>query len=460
VKKARNIRIFAATAVALIASLSLNTFSLNAAKLTMGGYEISKDEHKATIYFKVNLTAYDPAFHSNGQTMSELQEWIRAIQANPDATITHVTVSSAASPEGPEGYNDGLSIARGRTLINEVRRYMDLPESMVTVKSAGPDWDKAIEVVEASQMEYRDEVLRIMREEPIWKTVNGQRVPWRRPMLIQLHGGKPWRYMIVNYFPDIRRSEIIVEYKIETLLPDELTMDDMVLDFQDEEIDIEDWKLTDDLIDLMPMKWHRLIFAVKTNAIYDAIAAFNVEVEVPIGKKFSVMWEDVFPWYHWGPNGNKYCYQYWEMGIEGRYWLNFRRPDTSEPLQGFFVGPYAMSAKYDFQRDTWGCYQGEHWSVGVSAGWARAFKGKLGRFNFELSASVGYLQSDYRHYNPSVWDDYQHLYRDRPKTGVYRWFGPTKIKASLVLPIYWGYHQNSNGYWRTGPEIGRNKEWR
>ena len=45
------------------------------------------------------------------------------------------------------------------------------------------------------------------------------------------------------------------------------------------------------------------VAALKTNLLFDAVTALNFEVEVPIGKRFSVMVEDVFPWWE---TGNKY----------------------------------------------------------------------------------------------------------------------------------------------------------
>ena len=53
--------------------------------------------------------------------------------------------------------------------------------------------------------------------------------------------------------------------------------------------------------------------------------------------------------------------------------------------------------------------------------------------NMEISISAGFLRSDYRHYQPDP--NYEHLYSDKYKTGVFSWFGPTKAKISLVIPI-------------------------
>ena len=119
----------------------------------------------------------------------------------------------------------------------------------------------------------------------------------------------------------------------------------------------------------------------------------------------------------------------WEIGVEPRWW--FRRTDARDRLSGHFIGAYAMSGIYDFQNDTKICYQGEAWSAGLSYGYAM----KLGKspLNLEFAVSVGYLQSDYRHYQPDLY--YDKLYRDPYLKGKISYFGPTKLKVSIVLPI-------------------------
>lgn len=173
--------------------------------------------------------------------------------------------------------------------------------------------------------------------------------------------------------------------------------------------------------------------ALKTNLLYDAVTALNAEVEFPITKKFSILVEDVFPWWKWGTNDKQYCFQLWTMGVEPRWW--FRRTDKKDWLSGHFAGVYAMAGKYDLQWKTKPCYQGEYWSAGLTYGYAMPICKWL---NMEFSVSAGYISSDYRHYQPD--DGYDHLYRDKFKVGRMSWFGPTKLKVSLVLPLWKDSH--------------------
>jgi hypothetical protein len=95
-----------------------------------------------------------------------------------------------------------------------------------------------------------------------------------------------------------------------------------------------------------------------------------------------------------------------------------------------------MSAKYDFQWDRDPAYQGECWSAGFTYGYAMPIAKWC---NLEFSLSVGYLSSAYRHYFPA--DDYSELWRDPNKQGRMSYFGPTKLKVALVVPLRLKYEK-------------------
>lgn len=182
-------------------------------------------------------------------------------------------------------------------------------------------------------------------------------------------------------------------------------------------------------------KADRVFFTVKTNLLYDVLTMLNMDIEIPVGKNFSVLLEDVFPWWH---VANIYCLQHWEMGPEVRYWFRGKDSDPMRKLSGWFVGVYGMSSKYDFQYRAKLNYQGEYWSAGLTAGWSMYLTGRNDFLKehpllLEFSASAGYLRTDYRHYLPA--DDYSLLIRDKYNIGSVSYFGPTKLKISVVVPI-------------------------
>lgn len=168
----------------------------------------------------------------------------------------------------------------------------------------------------------------------------------------------------------------------------------------------------------------RPLLALKTNLLFDAALMPNVEIEVPVGKRWSVNGEYAFPW--WQFDRGKYCMQVLMGGLEGRYWLGSRKSrEDHEVLTGHFLGLYAGGGKYDLQ---WGekGYQGEFFiAAGVSYGWATRIARHL---HLEFNIGIGLLRTDYRHYHAR--DNYQTLLWQ--ENGKYTWFGPTKAKISLV----------------------------
>ena len=168
----------------------------------------------------------------------------------------------------------------------------------------------------------------------------------------------------------------------------------------------------------------RPLLALKTNLLFDAALMPNVEIEVPVGKRWSVNGEYAFPW--WQFDRGKYCMQVLMGGLEGRYWLGSRKSrEDREVLTGHFLGLYAGGGKYDLQ---WGekGYQGEFFiAAGVSYRWATRIARHL---HLEFNIGIGLLRTDYRHYHAR--DNYQTLLWQ--ENGKYTWFGPTKAKISLV----------------------------
>ncbi len=167
------------------------------------------------------------------------------------------------------------------------------------------------------------------------------------------------------------------------------------------------------------------LFAIKTNLLLDAVLCPNIELEIPIGKHWSVCGEWIFPW--WLSNEKQNCLQLQAGNIEGRYW--FCPPEkTRERLLCWFTGIYLGAGYYDFESKKTG-YQGEFQNIGVLAGFTHRISN---RFHLEYSLGVGFLQTKYRKYTAEEgYDDRWYLIRTKTQPQKI-WFGPTRAKISLV----------------------------
>lgn len=336
--------------------------------------------------------------------------------------IDSIAIYAYSSPEGSPKWNNWLAVKRAEAakafILSNLSNDSILQPENIILHPMGENWEGLYEELYANyHLLNRDAVLRIMKAK-----VGTETKKWR---LQNLDGGYTYTWIIRNHMPRLRVATWICVYvqKPDFVAP---VIEDYKPDLGTIRID------TLPLPELLPMpvmeKRKSTMFALKTNLLYDAVTALNAEVEVPIGKRFSVMVEDVFPWWKAGPNGNKYCLQMWTMSVEPRWW--FYRKGMNDRLQGHFVAPYVMSGKYDLQWDTSICYRGYGWSAGLTYGYSMPLCKWL---NMEFSMSIGYLNASYQHYQPSP--DYEHLYKDPAKAGRMTYVGPTKVKVSLVVPI-------------------------
>ncbi len=162
------------------------------------------------------------------------------------------------------------------------------------------------------------------------------------------------------------------------------------------------------------------IWAFKSNLLFDAVSAINMEVEYAFAQHWSIAAEWVFPW--WLLENKQHGLEILNGTLEGRYWLG------QKPLDKWFIGTYAGLGLFDIEWDRKGT-QGEFYIVsGLSAGYVHRFKEN---WALEFSAGLGYFSTNYRRYEARTdliggW----HLIRLRE--GEFAWFGLSRLKVSIV----------------------------
>ena len=296
-----------------------------------------------------------------------------------------------------------------------------MDEEVFDISSGGEAWSELRSLVEDSEFDGKAQVLDIIRN-----TKN----PWLREVRIkELNDGKVYQYLNDHLFIGQRVAGYMRIYYDEVEQPEPtaeqepveetVTEPEPVVEPEAEPLEAAE-PVAEPFVDTEGPWW----IAVKTNLLFDAALAPNIEVERWFGKnkRFSLMAEVWFPWYVWRHNSN--AYEILNIGLEARYWLTHSKKHYNRPITGWFIGAYAAGGKYDIEWKSKGD-QGEYTSLGLSVG----YTWRIGRnLNFEASVAAGWVAGPYRHYE-GRFDD-THLIWQR--NGHLSYFGPTKAKFSLV----------------------------
>ena len=390
--------------------------------MALGGHAQTSSDSSVVmrfrIYYPVNQVELHEDYMDNASTLHRIQEYLKK-----SPQIDSITIYSYASPEGPYRLNKRLAAERGKTakeyLLKHLPADRHIADSLFIIAPTAENWQGLRELVYYQYPRAdKEEVLAILDRQDI----TDER---RKVLLKRLNGGEPWKYILKHLMPQLRYATWVSVWK---RIPVERVVEPMV---ELPEPVMPEWG------PLTPPVWvvegREDIIALKTNLLYDAVSWLNFSIEAPIGERFSALYYHQFPWWTWGKAKNEYCMRFLSIGAEGRWWfkpMSREKRGKRSRLIGHFVGVYAESGKYDFEHKRDVCYQGEHWSAGLSYGYSMPI-GK--RLNLELSVSAGYASIAYRGYTPS--EDYEFLWRDPEKVGRWHYWGPTKAQVSLVLPF-------------------------
>lgn len=400
--------------------------------------EQKSDEIK--IYFDHNSYAIDLDLQQNRESLSHFSDLVEELNRDTLSFITKVEVNSYASPEGGRTYNKKLSQRRSSAIFEYLTNTIAVPDSLIDSSCSGTDWDGLRELVEGDDMQYKDEVLYILNNVPeeTWRRVNPtdkwlSLVDSRNKHLMDLRYGDPYRYMFANIYPQLRNGSVVTIYFKREALP--------VLESKAEVEVVE--PVVEPIVEPAPASVAKEsseptikpLLAIKSNLLYDVVSALNVELEVPIGQRWSIAGEWNFPWWtscgraknNWQKDSNRNSFQMLQGNIEGKYWFGDR---SDRPvLTGWFAGLSGGLGKYDLERKVDG-YQGELYVVGLSGGYAHTIN-KKGNLRMEYALGLGYMQTDYDKYKEHEGIDGQ-WHTLRQEVGKQHWLGPTKAKVSLV----------------------------
>jgi hypothetical protein len=398
-----------------------------------------------TVNFPVNSSVIERNYMDNARALEILG---RTFQ-NRDilSTLNYVIITAGSSPEGSEMVNEQLAARRALAVKSYIMwEYPYVDRDMIYTFSIGEDWDGLRRQVANDYMvPDRSEILSLLDS-----SVGNDA---KKIALKKVAGGRAWAYISRYILPSLRggaalylhakaESQPIVEPDKNVVtdekpaIENKTVVDTVYVDRNKEQaprVDtvktiVRDTVYVDRVVAPKFIEsTQKPLFAVKTNLLFDAATAINLEAEVPIGRRWSVAGEWIFPW--WLLKNDQIALETGVATLEVRSYLGNR--NAKQPLTGWFVGAHGGWGYYDLEWRDYG-YQGELWYAGLSGGYAHTIN-RNGNLRMEYSLGFGYMHTDYTRYVPHKEGDNWYLVRQKEAKRL--WIGPTRAKVSLVWMI-------------------------
>lgn len=167
----------------------------------------TRDTESLVLYFDYPIGKDDiyPDLKNNRYEIDKIDRLFAPLRREHFVSVRSIRICGYSSPDGNYGNNERLAEARSRFFSIYLRSLYGIPRGLVEVSSVAEDWEGLVDLLERDDPPYREAVLRVISRYGIF---NG-----REKYLMELQGGYPYKDMLRNFFPRLRRIEVIVRYE-------------------------------------------------------------------------------------------------------------------------------------------------------------------------------------------------------------------------------------------------------
>lgn len=168
--------------------------------------KVRHEEGRAFIDFPVDKITLYPDYRKNPSELQKIINTINLVKNDKNTTITHIEIHGYASPESPYEHNTYLAENRAKTLTDYVRKLVHLDDTIFSVTSTPEDWVGLREYVVNSNLQYRDEILRLIDDTSLDPDVKEWKIKSTYP--------DDYRFMLDTWYPALRHSDYVVSYSV------------------------------------------------------------------------------------------------------------------------------------------------------------------------------------------------------------------------------------------------------
>lgn len=318
-------------------------------------------------------------------------------------SVTIANIKGFASIDGPVALNNKLSKGRANALSYWLRQTTAINPAIIKISSDGEDWAWFESLVEADpNCPFKSEILKISK--------SNSSIPQKQRTLKSLDGGKVWKYLALNIFPEMRVAELnLGGYRKIVPIVIENPQQEVVETIQEE---VEETPLVEVIETPLeePEPWIRQMY-VKTNAPAWIMLWQNLALEIDIAPH----WSFSVPVY-WSPyNYGKQTLKFRTLSTvpEFRYWL---RSDN----MGFYVNTHFGVGSYNYAKGKEYRYQHHNGKTpaiggGIGLGY-RFYFCRNHHWSMEAALGFGIYQLDYDIFQNTPHTDHGYLLGRRKRT--------------------------------------------
>ena len=172
----------------------------------LANFNLNDRDGSVTLYFRQAISTLDLDFRDNRSRFETLIRVIDELERSNDSRVARIMVAGFASPEGTVEFNQALSQRRADVIVNQLRYRSGIRQDLIQVFYGGEDWNGLRKMVERSDLPEKYSIINIIDNTPLW---DSYRKIGRESQLMKLNGGRTYRYLYHNYFPDLRNATYI-----------------------------------------------------------------------------------------------------------------------------------------------------------------------------------------------------------------------------------------------------------
>lgn len=177
--------------------------------------KIRVNKESAYLKFPSGSSQINPSFKDNAIELEKVNNKFQDIIHDELISISKISIEGLSSIEGTYKLNMVLSENRAKAFETYIRERYDFPLYLFETGWIGEDWDGLRSLVENGDIQQKEAILRIINSIEVFDG--------REKKLMLLNGGNPYRYMLANYFPLLRKVNYTIEYTVKSFSNEEST---------------------------------------------------------------------------------------------------------------------------------------------------------------------------------------------------------------------------------------------